>query len=382
MSPHLLERIYHQVKRVFSKRVALTNEHGTIFPEFSDFSPKKSFPVRQFNRQLRVVPIEGNDQLQGIPVTHEEKFVTMVIAEIGPNDVQTPEIIASLAELIVQQFILQYRPRPDAVDLLLTRLAYKPTTIDQEELSHQLLALGYRLDLPRAALSVELRGFHDHYLQELGASGGEKESLIAAKKRDIDQSLTNFFTKNPDNLVGFIGNDIFLVLKDLSDSDYERFCELLVKHYREITNVLKNIHIQEVTIGVGSLAASPGSLSRSVEEAIQVLSIGKKIVGSNRVHRATALGVLPLVLSGQETQKREYAQGLISKLDDEQLSTTLQAFLEADLNLTKTAENLKIHRNTVIYRLDKILERLGKDPRRFNDAVELHLGLLFGRIFP
>jgi len=242
-------------------------------------------------------------------------------------------------------------------------------------------ALGYRLDLPRAAMTIELKGFWENYLQTLGSELSDKESLIASKKRDISQTLTSFFTKNQDNLVGFIGNDTFLVLKDLRDTDYTKFCQMLSRHYTEITAPLKNIHINEVTIGIGSAATNPSSLIRSAAEALQVLKIGQKIIGSNQTHRFDTLGVLPLLFMGTNDQKKEFASKLFSGLDDEELAKTLEAFLAADLNLTQAASKLKIHRNTVIYRLDRIKEKIGRDPRHFEDAVELHLASLFAKLF-
>ncbi|OGD60937.1 hypothetical protein A3A71_03490 [Candidatus Berkelbacteria bacterium RIFCSPLOWO2_01_FULL_50_28] len=382
MSPKLLERLFEQIKRVFSKRVALTNEHGQVYRNFSDFGTRKGFPVRSFSREQMPAVIEESDDLQAVPIYYDDKFICLVVIEVPSADAQTAQIVSSLGELVAEQFVLQHRPRPDAIDLLLTRVAHKGETIDHEEFQHQLAALGHRLDLQRAALAIELKGFHEHYLRELGSPGGDRENLIAAKKRDISHSLMNFFTKNPDNLVGFIGDDTFLVLKDLQNTDYERFCELIKKSYREITGPLRNVHIKEVTMGVGTAATSPAGILRSVTESLEVLKIGSRVLGSDKVHQYEALGILPLIATGAAQQKKAFAANIEESLKDDQLLQTLQAFLEASLNLTSAAEALHVHRNTVIYRLDRITEKLGKDPRKFADAVELHLGLMFSRIFP
>ncbi len=392
MSPKLFESLYSQVKRVVTKPLALTDERGVIYKHFSDFGSQKQFSWRgeaSFDRRLIQIPsddkrplaVDGDEFAQAIPIFLEGKLLVMIVVKVPPSDSQTTQIINSLAELIVQQFILIHKPKPDAVDLLLTRVAFRPQTLDPEELSEQMTALGFRLDLPRVAIAFELSGFWDNYLQTLGSPLGEKEGLIEAKKRDLNQSLTSFFTKNPDNLVGFIGKDIFLIMKDLRDTDYARFCQLLSRHYHEITAPLKNVHITEVTVGIGSVASTPGGLIRSVQEALQVLKIGQKIIGGNQTHRFDSLGVLPLLLMGNDGQKKEFSTKLFSSLEDSQLTETLEAFIAADLNLTQAANKLKIHRNTVIYRLDRIQEKLGRDPRKFTDAVELYLASLFAKLF-
>lgn len=382
MSPKLFEQLFEQIKRVITKSLCLTDERGVIYKNFSDFGSQKQLTLRgTVGDGAHPLAVEGDDSAQAIPIFLEGKLLVIVVVKVSLEDIQTAQIINSLAELIVQQFILTHKPKPDAVDLLLTRVAFRPQTLDPEELSEQMTALGFRLDLPRVAVAFELKGFWDNYLQTLGSPLGEKEGLIEAKKRDLNQSLTSFFTKNPDNLVGFIGRDTFLILKDLHDTDYTRFCSLLSRHYNEITAPLKNVHISEVTVGIGSPASSPSGLIRSVQEARQVLTIGQKIIGSNQTHRFDSLGVLPLLLMGNDQQKKEFSSKMFSGLDDDQLTQTLEAFIAADLNLTQAATKLKIHRNTVIYRLDRIQEKLGRDPRKFTDAVELYLASLFAKLF-
>ena len=392
MSPKLFEQLFEQIKRVITKPLALTDERGIIYKNFSDFGSQKQitfrgepgsahYPVLTSGDSQHSFGVEGDENSQAIPIFLEGKLLVVVVVRVPLEDTQTTQIINSLAELIVQQFILTHKPKPDAVDLLLTRVAFRPQTLDPEELSEQMTALGFRLDLPRVAVTFELKGFWDNYLQTLGSPLGAKEGLIEAKKRDLNQSLTSFFTKNQDNLVGFIGHDTFLILKDLRDTDYSKFCQLLSRHYSEITAPLKNVHITEVTVGIGSPASTPSGLIRSAQEALQVLKIGQKIIGGNQTHRFDSLGVLPLLLMGNDQQKKEFSSKLFSSLEDEQLTETLEAFISEDLNLTQAATKLKIHRNTVIYRLDRIQEKLGKDPRKFTDAVELYLASLFAKLF-
>jgi carbohydrate diacid regulator len=383
MSPYLLQRLYENIKQVINKSIAITDQRGQVYEEASDFAGRKRFNLKeQLRADQHSLAIENEADLQAVPVYVDGKFYGLVVTEISAEDVQMIQIINSLSELIIHQFIATHKPKPDAIDLLLTRVAYKPNSIDAEELEQQMAALGYRLDLQRVALAVELQGFWENYLHTAGSPPlGERGDLIQAKKRDIEQGLNSFFSRNQDNLVGYIGNDQFLVLKDLHETEYGKFYSLLEKHFSEITSSLKNVYIKEVTVGVGTPSLSPAGLLRSVQEAIQILKIGKRLTGTDQAHRFEGHGVLPLLLSGTDEQKRDYAEHLFDRLDDPELVETLQVFLAANLNLTQTAEKLKVHRNTVIYRLDKITEYLERDPRQFEDAVELYVGALFKRVF-
>jgi sugar diacid utilization regulator len=382
MSPYLLKRLYAQLKRVITHPLALADRTGKTYAGVSDFANNRRFTIAgPITLERTAIAIEGNRQLIAIPIYGDDRFFLLVIVELSAEDQATIEVITSLAELIIEQFIAQFKPRPDAVDLLLTRMAYKGSTIDREELDNQITALGYQLESERVVMAVELGGFWDNYLQTVGQPLGDKGDLIAAKKSDINNSLSSFFTKNQDNIIGYIGTNTFLILKDLHDGDYQRFCQLLSTHYQQITDPLKNVHITEVTIGLGLPAGNLGGVLESVQQALQVLKIGKRVVGANQVHRYESLGALPLILTEPGNQKLEFAHRLLDQLADEELSTTLEAFLAEDLNLTQTAQRLKIHRNTVIYRLNKITEKLDQDPRNFASAVELYLALLFRKYF-
>lgn len=382
MPPYLRQQLFTQIKRLTNRELALVDKEGLIYTDVSDFSKSKRFTLKQAVSQDRpVVLVEESKDLLALPIYLEDKFYVTIVTRVTAEDSQTIELITSLAELIIQQFVVTHRPRPDAVDLLLTRLAYKPASIDQEELELQMAALGYRLDVQRVAMAIELPGFWENYLQTVGQPHAQKESLIVAKKHDIEASLASFFTRNQDNIVGYIGNDIFLILKDLVSTDYQRFCQLMTTHFNGVTNTLKNVYIKQVTIGIGLPSNQPAGLLTSASQALQVLEIGRRIYGANAAYCYDNLGVLPLLLTGNIDQKKSYAAKIFHLLDDEELIETLATFLKANLNLTQTAEQLKIHRNTVIYRLDKITEILGKDPRQFSQATELYLAMLFDKTF-
>ncbi len=64
---------------------------------------------------------------------------------------------------------------------------------------------------------------------------------------------------------------------------------------------------------------------------------------------------------------------------DEELTQTAQAFFDNDLNLMQTSKQLILHRNTLIYRIEKIKKLLGLDIRKFSDAVTLHVLMVIKR---
>lgn len=381
MSPYLLQELSTQIKRILNKPLALIDQYGTPFDGYNDFAYKQFRLGAIPSRDRTCLPVDNRPELQAIPIYVDDRLAFLIVLEVTVEDIQTIQIVSSLAELIVQQFLSFHKPRPDAVDLLLTRLVYKPHTIDQEELEQQMAALGHRLDVGRVAVLIELEGFWDNYLQTIGQPLGEKRSMIGAKKQELEQTLNSFFSKNQDNIIGYVGNNRFLVLKDLSTTEFDRFYQLLENHFAEITAPLQNVHIKIVKIGVGSPANSSTDILVSAREALQALDLGIRLMPDKSIYRLSDLGVVPLLFESTPEQKRDFVDMLLGELDDVELMETLRAFLTSNLNLTQTSEMLKIHRNTVIYRLDKITDLVGKDPRHFVDAVEFYLAIQFKDIF-
>jgi len=68
-------------------------------------------------------------------------------------------------------------------------------------------------------------------------------------------------------------------------------------------------------------------------------------------------------------------------LRNAELNKTLETFFDNDLNLTETAEQMGIHRNTVIYRLNQITKVLGADPRIFEQAMSIKVALIIKSLF-
>lgn len=75
---------------------------------------------------------------------------------------------------------------------------------------------------------------------------------------------------------------------------------------------------------------------------------------------------------GKIESKEEFDYGLIDKIDNLVLETGI-AFIENGFNISKTSNNIYLHRNTLIYRLDKIKDVLGMDIRNFNEACVYYI---------
>ena len=99
----------------------------------------------------------------------------------------------------------------------------------------------------------------------------------------------------------------------------------------------------------------------------------------------TIWGVAELIREIPAGTRRRFVERIIGRLlenDTENCFTTLDTYFKCDCDLQRTSANLFIHRNTLVYRLRKIRELTGLEPRLFSDAMQLQMALMLNGIRP
>ncbi len=129
--------------------------------------------------------------------------------------------------------------------------------------------------------------------------------------------------------------------------------------------------------GVGSAADSIETLRDSCRQAERALEIGPKYLPKDSVFSWQKL-LMPRFLSEVPPDRARHYHSLLfnestAPLFTEEMLETVTMFLMKDLNLSDTARQLYIHRNTLVYRLDKVQRLSGLDLRRFDDAFVFRL---------
>ena len=133
-------------------------------------------------------------------------------------------------------------------------------------------------------------------------------------------------------------------------------------------------------VGVGTVAANLRELARSYKEAQLSLDVGSVFNKGASVMSYDNLGIGRLIYQMPTTLcemflTEVFRQGSIDCLDDETL-TTIEKFFENNLNVSETARKLFVHRNTLVYRLEKIKKLTGLDIRDFDNAIVFKVALM------
>ena len=191
---------------------------------------------------------------------------------------------------------------------------------------------------------------------------------------DVMQNL--FPDKNKDFVVSINESDIAIVKETGSVKETKD----LEKLARSIVDTLSGEFYINAVVSIGTIVDSIKDLARSFKEAQIALEVGKvfdtekSIVSYDNLGIARLIYQLPTTLC--ETFLREvFKRGSIESLDQETLFT-IQKFFENNLNVSETSRKLFVHRNTLVYRLEKIKKLTGLDLREFDHAIVFKIALM------
>ena len=191
---------------------------------------------------------------------------------------------------------------------------------------------------------------------------------------DVIQNL--FPDKSKDFVININETDIALVKEVKSDIDSKD----LEKLARSISDALTSEFYTHSLISIGTTVTGVRDLARSFKEAQVALEVGKVFDTERNIVSYEHLGIARLIYQLPTTLcemflKEIFKVGSIETLDQETLFT-IQRFFENNLNVSETSRKLFVHRNTLVYRLEKIKKLTGLDLREFDDAIVFKVALM------
>ncbi len=194
---------------------------------------------------------------------------------------------------------------------------------------------------------------------------------------DMVQNI--FPDKNKDYVIATGEQDIVLVKEVKPNTDIKE----IEKIAKSIADTLNSEFYVKVSIGIGTVVDNIKDLARSYKEAQVAYEVGKVFDTEKNINSYENLGIgrliyqLPTTLCEMFLQE-VFKNGSLDALDRETLMT-IQCFFENNLNVSETSRKLFVHRNTLVYRLEKIRKLTGLDLREFDHAITFKVALMVKR---
>ena len=192
------------------------------------------------------------------------------------------------------------------------------------------------------------------------------------------QSIKQYHDEKFDK-TNFIKNVVLdnILVKEIKPDNNTRDMEKLAA---SIVDTLQGDHYIKAVVGIGTPIGNIKDLASSFKEAQIAMEVGKVFDTERQVISYDHLGIARLIYQLPTTLceaflREVFKQESIDSLDAETLFT-IQRFFENNLNVSETSRGLFVHRNTLVYRLEKIRKLTGLDLRNFDDAIVFKVALM------
>lgn len=193
------------------------------------------------------------------------------------------------------------------------------------------------------------------------------------------ETVRSTFAPDAQDVITAVDEKNVVVVKEVGEQDTY---EALEKTARMLVEML-NMGSSYVRVSYGTIVDQLKDVSRSYKEARMALDVGEIFYPERSVVSYHTLGLgrliyqLPLSLC-KMFMVEVLGENLPSTFDEETL-TTIEKFFENNLNVSETARQLFVHRNTLVYRLEKLQKTTGLDIRIFEDALTFQIALMVAR---
>ena len=287
---------------------------------------------------------------QFFKVYDDSRLEYVLIVNGGSEDVY---MIGKIAAFQIQNLLVAYKERFDKDNFIKNLLLDNLLLVD---IYNRAKKLHIETDVRRIVFIIETKHEKDNSALET------VRTLFATKTKDF---ITAVDEKN------------IIIVKEVKPN--ESYKELEQTAY-VVLDTLNTEAMSKVHIAYGTIVNSIKEVSRSYKEAKMALDVGKIFYSDRNVVAYSNLGIgrliyqLPIPLCKMFI--KEIFGGKSPDDFDEETLSTINKFFENSLNVSETSRQLFIHRNTLVYRLDKIQKSTGLDLRIFEDAITFKIALM------
>ena len=287
---------------------------------------------------------------QFFKVYDDSRLEYVLIVNGGSEDVY---MIGKIATFQIQNLLVAYKERFDKDNFIKNLLLDNLLLVD---IYNRAKKLHIETDVRRIVFIIETKHEKDNSALET------VRTLFATKTKDF---ITAVDEKN------------IIIVKEVKPN--ESYKELEQTAY-VVLDTLNTEAMSKVHIAYGTIVNSIKEVSRSYKEAKMALDVGKIFYSDRNVVAYSNLGIgrliyqLPIPLCKMFI--KEIFGGKSPDDFDEETLSTINKFFENSLNVSETSRQLFIHRNTLVYRLDKIQKSTGLDLRIFEDAITFKIALM------
>lgn len=286
---------------------------------------------------------------QFFKIFDDKQFEYILIANGIGEEVS---MVGKMAVFQIQNLIVAYKERFDKDNFVKNLLLDNLLLID---IYNRAKKLHIQTDAKRVVLVLETKG----------------------NGNGITEQVRSLFLSNQDDFVTAVDENNIIIVKKLSeDEGYDELDKLA----KTILSNLDADNSKGYNVAIGTVVNDIKEVSRSYKEAQMALDVGKIFFEDKNVVTYSTLGIGRLIYQLPISLCKMFIKEIFDNKSpdefDEETITTINKFFANNLNVSETSRQLFIHRNTLVYRLDKLQKNTRLDLRVFDDAITLKIALM------
>ena len=289
-----------------------------------------------------------------LKIRDEAELLYVLVARGMTDDVY---MVGKIAVSQIQNLVIAYKERFDRNNFFQNLLLDNLLLVD---IYNRAKKLHIEADVRRVVMILELNQEKDH------SSVESVKSLFGGKSRDF---------------ITAVDEKSIIIVKELEEG--EGYPEMDKLAHTILDTLDLNKDGEDVHMAYGTIVNELKEVSRSYKEARMALDVGKIFFGDKEVIAYSSLGIGRLIYQLPIPLCKMFIREIFDNKSpddfDEETLVTIDKFFENSLNVSETSRQLYIHRNTLVYRLDKLQKSTGLDLRVFEDAITFKIALMVVR---
>ena len=337
----------HEIKEISRIDLALYTEKGKLTA--ATFEPQENFEhaVLSFAESMAESQMVAGCHFFKVMVEGELEYVLLTKASA-----EDAYMVGRLAVCQIRNLVSSYMEQFDRNNFMQNILLGNMLVVDMYNKAQ-------KLHIEQAERVVYVIGFEN----KKDATALELvKNLFASKTRD-------FVTEIDDSSI--------ILIKDTRDMKEDHDLKTLADM------IVDNLHAEamvRVRVGYGNRVNNLPDIAKSYQEAKMALEVGKIFYADKETIAYRYLGIGRLIyqlpMSLCEMFIHEVFGEEVPDVFNEEISGTIQKFFENNLNISETARQLYVHRNTLVYRLERLEKAIGLDIRKFDDAMTFKIAMM------
>ena len=348
ISNQILQNTIEGIKSISRVDLHVTDTDGKVVASTSHTSEQFENSVLAF--VASPADSQSVQDYQFFKVYDENQLELILIAQGTSDDVF---MVGKMAAFQIQNLLVAYKERYDKDNFIKNLLLDNLLLVDIYNRANK---LHVDVDARRCVCIIETKNEKDSVALET------VRTLFAGSKKDF---------------ITAVDEKSIILVKEVDDNQgYEE-----VEHIANtIVDMLNTEAMVKANVAYGTIVKEIKEVSRSYKEARMALDVGKIFFSTKNVVAYNNLGIGRLIYQLPIPLCKMFINEIFDgkspdEFDDETL-TTINKFFENSLNVSETSRQLYIHRNTLVYRLDKLQKTTGLDIRVFEDAITFKIALM------